>query len=721
MAIRLRVGAFTLTLILSACLLFAVQPMFAKMALPLFGGSPAVWNTSMLFFQAALLLGYGYAHWISSRLSIRQQVGVHAALLLAAMFALPVALPAGWAPGPGDHPGLILFGTMLLALGAPFVVVSATAPLLQSWFGKGALTRTDDPYFLYAASNFGSLAALLAYPVAIEPLLDLRDQSAIWSWGFILLVGLVAACGLATLTGAVAANGGSKPHSHAAAPVGLGRRLHWIALSFVPSSLLLSATTYITTDIAAVPLLWVLPLALYLLSFVVTFGRTPLPRHDWVLRITPYVVVLFLLVSRFASSNAGLLLVVHLALLFTLALMCHGELARSRPSAANLTEFYLLMSLGGVLGGLFNAMIAPVIFSDVYEYPLAIVLACLLYPGTWWGRRPAAAIAIAIAVLGAALAAEYFAADMHRLVRIGVMGALGIVAFGCYKHPLRFGLVVAAILAAPLLMRAADGSLVEQERNFFGVYKVRKDDVQQRYILSHGTTVHGAQNISSGISPGGLPEPIVYYSRPGPLGQLFASLDPASLHEVGVVGLGAGAIACYRTPGQSWTFFEINPSIVAMAQSGRHFTFMTECAPDAQIVIGDARLSLESEQSGRFDMLVLDAFSSDSIPVHLLTREAFQIYLDKLDADGLLVIHVSNRHLDLVPVIANLGGEMQMKVLEHTFTPSSEEADRMITAATWMVLSRNAPAMDSRWREIAPNPDIPTWTDSYSNIWSVLR
>ncbi len=712
-----------LTLVLSAGLLFAVQPMFAKMALPLFGGSPAVWNTSMLFFQAALLLGYGYAHWISSRLSIRQQVGVHAALLLAAMFALPIAIPAGWTPSPGDNPGLVLFGTMLVALGAPFAVVSATAPLLQSWFSKGALTRTDDPYFLYAASNFGSLTALLAYPVAIEPLLDLHDQSATWSGGFVLLVGLVVACGLATLRGAVAVDGGPKSDSEAIAPISAGRRLHWIALSFVPSSLLLSATTYITTDIAAVPLLWVLPLALYLLSFVVTFARTPLPRHSWVLRITPYVVVLFLLAFAFrlALSNASLLLIVHLVLLFTLALMCHGELARLRPPSASLTEFYLLMSLGGVLGGVFNAMIAPLVFNDLYEYPLAIVLACLLYPGTW-DRRPGAAVGIAIAVLAVALVTEYFADDLHKLVKFSVFGALGIVAFGCYRNPLRFGLAAAAILSAPLLMRAVDGSLIEQERNFFGVYKIREDAARDLYILSHGTTVHGAQY----ISPDGPPEPIVYFSRRGPLGQVFASLDPASLREVGVVGLGAGSISCYRQPGQNWTFFEINPSIVAMAQSGRHFTFMKSCAPDARIVIGDARLSLESERSGRFDMLVLDAFSSDSIPMHLLTREAFKTYLDKLEPDGLLVFHVSNRYLDLVPAVANLGGELHMKVLHQTFMPSSEEADRMITGAMWMVLSKNEPliarlAGDTRWREIAPNPDIPTWTDSYSNIWSVLR
>jgi hypothetical protein len=721
MPMRLRVCAFTLTLVLSAGLLFAVQPMFAKMALPLFGGSPAVWNTSMLFFQAALLLGYGYAHWISSRLSIRQQVGVHAALLLAAMLVLPIGIPADWTPDRGGDPGLTLFWTMLLAIGAPFVVVSATAPLLQSWFGKGALGRTDDPYFLYAASNFGSLTALLAYPVAIEPLLDLRDQSAAWSGGFVLLVGFVVACGLATLVGAVTVDGRSKAGSEAIAPISAGRRLHWIALSFVPSSLLLSATTYITTDIAAVPLLWIAPLALYLLSFVVTFARTPLPRHSWVLRITPYVVVLFLIASRFAVGNSSLLLSVHLVFLFTLALMCHGELARLRPPAANLTEFYLLMSLGGVLGGVFNAMLAPLLFNDLYEYPLAIVLACLLYPGTW-DRRPSVAVGIAIAVLAVALITEYFASDMHKLVKVSAFGALGIVTFGCYGNPLRFGLAAAAILSAPLLMRAVDGSLIEQERNFFGVYKVREDATRDLYVLSHGTTVHGAQQ----IGPDGPPEPIAYYSRRGPVGQLFASLDPASLREVGIVGLGAGSISCYRQPGQNWTFFEINPSIVAMALSGRHFTFMKSCAPDARVVVGDARLSLQSERSGRFDMLVLDAFSSDSIPVHLLTREAFQIYLDKLEPDGLLAIHVSNHYLNLVPVVANLGGEMHMKVLEQTFIPSSEEADRMITGAMWMVLSKNAPliarlAGDTRWREIAPNPRIPTWTDSYSNIWSVMR
>jgi hypothetical protein len=716
--------AFTVTLILSAGLLFVVQPMFAKLALPLFGGSPAVWNTAMLFFQAALLCGYAYAHAIASYLSIRAQVILHVCLLIAALFALPIGLPRGWVPSPGTYPAFVLLGAMALAIGVPFLLVSATAPLLQNWYARSNAARSSDPYFLYAASNFGSFVALLAYPFVVEPTLRLGDQTFAWSFGFAGLMVLIAACGLATLAGAgegEAPSAAGQAIDRAAAPVSLGERLHWIALAFVPSSLLLGTTTYITTDIAAVPLLWVLPLALYLLSFVIAFAAKPPLRHAWVVRVMPLAVASFPLLHGLLASFPIALVTIHLTLLFMLALMCHGELARLRPPSARLTEFYLLVSVGGVLGGFFNAIVAPLSFADVYEYPLAVMLACLLLPGFGRQPRPVIAVLAAIPVFVAALAAQSFEATTPIVTALGT-GALVIAVYGTFEQPLRFGLAMGAILSAPFIWRAVDGTRLEQSRSFFGVHTVYTDATGRIYLMRHGTTLHGAQ----WVDPTRSREPLSYYSPRGPVAQLFGVLDPARFREVGIVGLGTGSLSCYRQPGQNWSYYEIDPTVIETALNARHFTFVKSCAPDSRMVLGDARLSLKGEPGGRYDLLVLDAFSSDAIPIHLLTREAFGIYFDKLREDGVLFVHFSNRHLDLTPVLANAAAAVGVEAVLQGFVPTRDEVKDWIVGAVWMALSRNQGVIsrlksEKGWQQVKPDLSIPLWSDDYSNILRVLK
>lgn len=714
---------FVVTLVLGAALLFAIQPMFAKMALPLFGGAPAVWTSAMVFFQAALLAGYGYAHVSVRLLPPRAQVAVHAALLALAFASLPIGLQAGATPPGTATPVLTLLGMMAVTVGPPFAVLSATAPLLQKWYAATGFRGSEDPYHLYAASNTGSLTALLAYPFLIEPLFELPLQSRHWAEGFVVLAGLVVGCGGLMLRHRRPAAFAPSTDGEGQAPAVTTReRFQWVALAFVPSSLFLGATTHITTDIAPVPLLWIVPLALYLLSFVFAFAARPPLRLAWVVWATPFVVVVGLIVFKVVRFATVPFLATHLAILFTLCLMCHGELAKRRPHPSRLTEFYWLVSVGGVLGGVFNAIVAPLVFSDVVEYPLAIALACLLLPPR---NRPDGLVpalvragALLLAFVGLAVATRQSPAI------VGLIGyaLLAVVAFGWSRRPIRFGLAVAVLAVGPFMVGGQSGASLVQTRNFFGIKRVAADRSGDFRLLFSGTTLHGAEAITAT----GRPEPLSYYDRQGPAGQVFAAIDPGRLRRVGVVGLGTGSLACYRQPHQAWTFFEIDPGVVDIAASGRYFTFLKDCAPDAAIVLGDARLSLAREPSGRFDLLILDAFSSDAIPVHLLTREAFALYADVLSADGILLVHISNRYLDLSSLVAGVAAAGGLRSLLQYDERSEDERKRFISSSRWMLLSRDPTIVssfkqDRRWSEVVAGPSVPVWTDSYSNLVHLFR
>jgi hypothetical protein len=721
---------FAGTMLLSAWLVFLIQPMLGRMILPKLGGAASVWITVSLFFQIALLAGYFYAHVISARLQPRLQMAVHAILAVVAVFLLPVIVPESWVP-PADRPpqgDLILM--MAATVGLPFVVVSATAPLLQRWYSLTGARDAGDPYFLYAASNLGSLAALILYPLLVEPELGLRSQSWFWAATFVALLGGLIACGWTTLRQA----GNGMLHTAVAIDARAARdwqrRLHWLALAAAPSSLFLGVTLQISTDIASVPLLWILPLMVYLLTFVIAFARRPLLTRSTVARTIPYVATIAVLVAGFETSIGLPQIVIGLALLFLLALSCHSELVASRPAPRHLTEFFLLMSLGGALGGAFNAVLAPLLFSSVYEYPIAILAAIAL----WAIGRGAAAkawldwrwIAAAIALFFAlrfALTQASLAGALEWMVLAKAAAAL--ICFAARRKPVGMTLLAAAVLAA-----GSDISLrpeLARYRSFFGVHRIEADAGNTVHFLMHGNTTHGAQFI--GVAR--RREPLLYYASSGPAGQAVDALRSSNgrgsgaLSPVGVIGLGAGAMACLSRKGEAWTFFEIDPAILATARDPRYFSFLADCAPDAKIVLGDGRLKLADAPDASYRLLVLDAFGSDSIPVHLLTRQAFDLYLKKLQPGGLLLLHLSNRNVELLPAVARLATDRGL-IGRAQFFPGQEPAEALISPSEWAVLARNesdlgALAVDARWQSFPDASGMQVWTDDYVNILSVIR
>ncbi len=729
---------FAAALFVGAFLLFSVQPMFTKMVLPLLGGAPSVWNTAMVFFQTVLLLAYGYAHLSARHLAPARQVGLHLAVLAVAFAVLPVAVSGAWRAPAEGAPVAWLLGLLAVSVGPPFFAVAATAPLLQRWFSRTGHAAAGDPYFLYGASNLGSILALLAYPAVIEPWLDLDRQSAAWTLAYAGLAVLIALAGAVMLRARAGAaereDGATAPRAAPAAVpawdetrIDGRRRLTWVALAFAPSSLLLGVTTFITTDVAAAPLLWVVPLALYLLTFVVVFARRPAIRHAWMVRAQPFAILPLALVF-WIDLPIWAAVPLHLAAFFVTAMVCHGELVRRRPAARHLTEFYFWMSLGGMLGGVFNALVAPGIFSSVLEYPLVLVLACMLRPAAGDGPRiqwrdvawPALLLlAAAVPTLGLGLAAP----EMGEIGIAAYFASVGVAAYAFAERPVRFGLGIAAALVAASLV-TGPGTVLARERSFFGVYKVSETADGAFRLLINGTTLHGAQY----TDPARWREPLTYYGRTGPLGQVFAALaGTGRIRSVGVVGLGTGTVACYRRPGEAWTFYEIDPTVARLARDTRYFRFMSECAGDAPVIFGDARLALAGAPRGAYDLLILDAFSSDAIPMHMVTREALALYLEKLAPGGLLLFHISNRNLDLGPVLANLAADAGLVARRQHYAEVETDARKGIRMPSdWVVMAR-APADldgiadDGRWRPLEPAPEIGLWTDGFSNVLGILK
>lgn len=711
---------FTVTMFTGAALLFWIQPLFAKMVLPLLGGSPQVWNTAMVFFQAVLLAGYAYAHWLTRALPAAAQMGLHAGVLALAALFLPLAVAAGWEPDPAGAPVVWLLALLGASIGLPFFAVSATAPLLQRWFSRTGHAQAHDPYFLYGASNLGSVIALLGYPLLLEPALSGQAQSLAWTLGYGLLAVLVLTAGVRML-------GGERQQEVEAEAVSVTWRQHgsWTIYSAVPSALLLGVTAHISTDIAAVPLLWVVPLTLYLLTFVIVFARRPAIRHSLAVRLQPIAAVL--LVALFLWRNpAMLLLPLHLFAFFLTALMCHGELARRRPPAAALTEFYLFMSIGGVLGGMFTALLAPLIFTGVWEYPIAIAAACALLPAA---RRAlslgdvifaAAAFALLLAI--GEVANDWF--DANTMI-VGALAVpiLALLAFPRRRRPLGFGLSIAAILAGALLTMVPETTLF-RARSFFGIYRVAETDDGKFRMLYHGPTLHGGQRLLPGPRYG----PIAYYTQRSPVAEVMRKAQAnADATRMGLVGLGAGSLACYYRPGDDWRFYEIDPLVAELASDGRFFALVPACVPEAPIILGDARLTLAREPSEAFQVLVVDAFSSDSIPMHLLTTEAMALYFDKLTDDGVLVLHISNQFLDLRPVVSRIAKTLGLVGMVG-LGPGGTEADGPYgdLASLWIALARKPAVLDrlglgEHWWPLPAADGTPPWTDDHSNILEIIR
>jgi hypothetical protein len=723
---RSPVPVYAATLFVSAVLLFWVQPLVAKLMLPLLGGASAVWNTAMMFFQAMLLAGYFYAHLLSRRVPAAKQPWVHAAVVLSAFAVLPIAIGNAVPPVNGT-PVFWLLKRLFVCIGLPFFALSSSAPLLQSWFARSGDASAKDPYFLYSASNLGSLLALLGFPLVLEPWLTLGTQTRLWLVLYGLLVVLLGVCALRSQAAGWREEADASEASQTAVSITLRERALWVALAFAPSSLLLGVTSFITVDIASAPLLWIIPLALYLLSFVITFARRPIVSPSWSLLAHAVSMAFLALLFLLPTVSLGAAMAGHYIAFFITALLCHGALAARRPAAARLTDFYFCLSLGGALGGVFNALLAPVLFSSAYEYPLVLILACLLrLPALGrplgLNRRdilfPAALCAAVIALI------RYWsplAAAGHGLLLVAVL-AVPVSVFCLSTRALRFALAVAAVLVPVTVARSTIG-ILDQERSFFGIYRVKVDPVSPMLDMLHGTVLHGAEF----IAPAHWRDEVRYYADVGPLGQFFDALRAArqTPQKIGVTGLGTGALACYGRPDEAWTFFEIDPVVVRIARDTRFFHYLDLCGKRARIVLGDARLSLKAEPAHRYDVLILDAFSSDAIPIHLLTREAFQLYLDKLGEHGVILVHISNQHLELSPEVAAMASELGLAQRHQLFLPSPAQSGTAI-GSEWMILARHnsdlgfldrAPA----WKPYVPGRALTPWTDDFSNILSVLR
>ena len=755
---------YAATLFSSASLLFWVQPMMAKMLLPLLGGTPAVWNTCMLFFQVMLLAGYAYALAVSKWLTLRQQVMVHTLLLLLTALTFPILISdAAVRSVPREgNPSLWLLWSLLTTVGLPFLAVSTNSPLLQKWFAETREASSRDPYFLYAASNAGSLLALLSYPLLVEPSLTLGGQSRLWSLGYALLLVLIAGCALTLLrrqgkrldtefrAGADEVNAPPAKETNLetnreanspqeatggaeAETLSWRRRLRWVALAFVPSSLMLGVTAYFSTDIASLPLLWVVPLSLYLLTLILAFARRQIFKPQSVARILPGVALIFVLVYLSgATQPAWLLIFSHLFFFVVAAMACHGLLAEDRPSVRHLAEFYLLMSVGGALGGLFNALVAPAIFNTTLEYPLVIIFACLLLPRSaagdgapdtprerWLDAGIPAGIALLTILL--ALAASRFVSDWVQGLAL-VVGVPLIVSYLFRRRPVRFALALGACMLGSSFHVNLNRRTLLAERNFFGTLRVTQDKGDDQRWLYHGTTIHGRQSHALERHC----EPLSYYHREGPLGHVFKTFDAQSAGgQVAIVGLGTGATAAYTRAGQRWTFYEINPAVVEIARDPAYFTYLSYCAAaPIEVSLGDARLQLQNAPPAHYALIVLDAFSSDAIPMHLMTVEALDLYLSRLAPGGLLVFHISNRSLDLHPVVADLARARSLVCLSFDDTARNQPGGK--EPSQWVVMARRpedaqALSADTRWQPLEGHPGRPVWTDDFSNIVTIFK
>lgn len=796
---RAAAPTFALVMFLSAALIFLLQPMFARMTTPLLGGSPAVWNTSMVFFQAALLVGYAYAHALARRASLRNQVLVHALVLLSGVVVLPIAVSDLLGPPNPSAPSLWLFAVLALSVGLPYAAASATAPLLQAWFARTGRADAADPYYLYAASNLGSLLGLGAYPTLMEPLLGLSTQANAWSIAYVVVGVLIIISGFVAVMSkgeALAPAAHEDTPQFSDAPIAASgavqsdiswrNRFYWMAAAAAPSSLLLGVTSHISTDIASAPFLWVVPLALYLLTFVVAFGKQADAWREPVSVIAPLALVA--LVIAYSQHDFVMTLGANLICFFFAALICHLTLSAHRPSAEKLTEFYMYVSLGGVLGGAATALLAPMIFNDVYEYPLALAAIALFFPtlekhlprfgiamvaafvlialilrfdhlfapiidrfafsqfgaGAWrepfmtilavsaawglalgarWLPRAALLLAITACSLMAVVAIMFLSRQTIGDVRIEI--GLGVAAAALFAN--RFNPWVAALMVlvafAIVKLDSLDGderNVVFQDRSFFGVTRVydQPNAFGTVRVMLHGTTIHGAQYVSGERTR----TPMTYYNAGTGLGEAtVAAINSFEKANVGLVGLGAGSTACNTRPQDTLTIFEIDPMVVEFStKPGGVFTYVPQCKPDAAVVLGDARLGIKTKADGALDVLLVDAFSSDAVPAHLMTTEAISLYFEKLSPNGIVILHLSNRNLDLVSEAARVAQALGLAAVRNTASPDVSDDYWSVFDTSAMILARSPEALarlklEQHWTA----PDITTgraWSDEYINM-----
>jgi hypothetical protein len=739
---RLVLSVYTSAIFVSALLLFSVQPLFTKMVLPRLGGSPAVWSVAMVFFQSLLLAGYSYAHFLMQIRNRAIPVAVHLVLLVVAMLALPLSIAGGFGEPPNSGYAFWLLALFAVSIGLPFFALAANNPLLQAWFVRTGHPAGPDPYFLYASSNIGSFLALLSYPVLLEPMFTLRTQNLIWTGGYGLLIVLIAGCGALLLRSPALAVADAQTEQTEAPPPPWILRARWIFLAAVPSGLLIAVTAHISTDVAAAPLLWVLPLSLYLLTWVLVFQSRPLLPHQSMLLAQPLAIAgVVVLLAIGGEQNLLLTLGGHLLCFFVIAMACHGELARTRPDAKYLTGFYVALSFGGMVGGLFAGLIAPFAFSWVAEYPILLAAAALCRPPGGGERLPRwsrwywpflAVLAVALIGLSYSTSKTSWWLEDHRVWvagSVGVLAALLALALNASRWK-----IFATVVVALLLIRVypADEGRVVTVRSFFGVHKIVVTPHGQYHVLMHGTTIHGAEKFQNddGTPVTGRPEPITYYHKDGGIGQAITAIRErkGAPLRVAVIGVGSGTLACASEPGETWKFFEIDQTMVDTARDPKYFNYIQSCDPDLKPVIGDARLTFAKEPVGLYDLIIVDAYSSDAIPIHLATEEAMKIYKDRLAPQGAVLMHVSNRHLELASVIVGIADANDLK--SWVYSEDSGRDDEYIFATSVVVSAREEAdvgklASSDQWAETEADASQRLWTDDYSNVlgavWRRLR
>ena len=714
-------GIFALAVFFSAALVFTVEPMAAKLLLPKLGGSAAVWNTSLAFFQAALLVGYAYAHLLQRIGSMRRQMIIHLAVLAVSALVLPLRISQALGDPSVTVPAAWTFGVLTLSLGAPFAALSATAPLIQAWYARTHGNRRD-PYVLYAASNLGSLLALLAYPLVIEPFSRLRDQAVTWSLAYVAFAVLIAA--LAGLVWRGQTGGSVLLSAPAAAPASWRQRIIWLLLAAAPSSLLLGVTGHLTADVASAPFLWVIPLALYLLTFIIAFQARPLiGQRIALLAQLPFPAAVLILVTV-PGAPLTLQFLDNALAFFLTALVCAHALAERRPPPARLTEFYLWMSLGGVVGGAFNAFVAPTIFNGVWEYPIVLVLACLARP---WGRGPLTIAQMVFVIVGVLCALVLLTPlQIPAYGRFALLLAPALFAIPVMDRAPALVVLLAALAAASYLPNALHPRY-ETHRSFFGVVQIA--DAPTRVlgtarVLVHGSTLHGSQ----GLDPAQRCRPTTYYAAATPIGQVLRQ-EQARRPDLamGAIGLGTGTVAAYIRPSDRLRFFEIDPLVARIALDPAKFTYINGCAKGpVSVTLGDARLTLNAVSSGSYDVLLVDAFSSDSVPTHLMTVEAMRTYLRVLKPDGVVVLHLSNRNLELSGPAAAAMKAAGGAVLEQTFY--SQLNLSYVESSSQAIVAARDPRMLDAYRTAGwgpPSHQARAWTDDYTNVagalWTRLR
>lgn len=733
---------YTLALGIGAFLLFWIQPLVGKTLLPLLGGAPSVWMVCMLFFQTVLLLGYLYAHLGVVYLGPRRFMALHIGMLIVSLLWLPIYFEPTITPPASEHPGFWLFGLMLLKLGVPAMTLAATAPLLQSWFGYTKHKRAKHPYFLYAVSNLGSLLGLALFPFVLEPAFDITEQYWLWAVGF----GVLA---LLCLMGSRLTNPPKTVKVADGSRISWQQKLGWCAMSFVPCGLMLAITTSISIDMGSFPLLWIITLGLYLVTFIIAFARpydAGLVGRTGVLALffVSFCIIGLMHFSGFFMTTK--LMLAKIVALFFIALAIHMRLARSAPDKAYLTHFYLWISLGGALAGLFNSLIAPLVFTHFVELHVFLVGAALVAPlaitiprQKWLVIGCALACWSAMTLLGVMIYniqsnSPIQALPPSRLLVLAVPLAL-LFAMSVHRHAAR-GVLIVMVLAAPWFIRN-DPNLIMQSRNFFGVHKVIDVKQAQMRILFNGTTLHGAQLYAEGRRR----QTTSYYHNLSPVGQVFSALpqlkNPAT--PLAFIGLGAGTLACYGQPGQHVTFFEIDPAVEAIAKNPAYFSFLTYCDPHVEVRLVDGRLGLLHDKEHYYGAIVVDAFSSDAIPVHLITNEAVQLFMNRLREDGALMFHISNRYYDLLPVLARIAEANDYMALYQTFSPQGENWDAA-NASEWIAFVKSPETVKQLvavhpvcpqdlsmgevttncWQQVKTNPKVGLWTDQYSSPLSAL-